>query len=184
MCLFFPFKPLYRNYASIVGQRPLSRVRCVYAAPIKEPFISTKQIINTFLWRCGGGGLALEKNWPKMNIFFINTFNDSEWLLAKALMPSEALRADCLSGEVPWAEPFVLRNFQFESQWCGRCRPFQVQRVKACFASCLKPVLETHFCWMNEHQPLFQTVNFCLSRRGKNMRRNLHKICRAVFQLC
>lgn len=48
MCLFFPFKPLYRNYASIVGQRPLSTVRCVYAAPIKEPFISTKQIINTF----------------------------------------------------------------------------------------------------------------------------------------
>lgn len=48
MCLFFPFKSLYRNYASIMGQRPLSTVRCVYAAPIKEPFISTKQIINTF----------------------------------------------------------------------------------------------------------------------------------------
>lgn len=75
MCLFFPFKPLYRNLAPIVGQRPLSTVRCVYAAPIKEPFISTKQIINTFHWRCGGGGLALEKKaGQKWTFFFYKHF--------------------------------------------------------------------------------------------------------------
>lgn len=58
-------------------------------------------------WRPGLGKKKLAKN----EHFFINTFNDSEWLFAKALMPSEALQSDCLSGEVSWAEPFVPRNF-------------------------------------------------------------------------
>lgn len=122
-----------------------------------------------------------KKSWPKMNIFFINTFNDSEWHLAKTLMPSEALQADCLSGEVPWAEPFVQRNFSFERQWCGRCGPFQVHRVKACTVGCLKPAPETNFCWMNEHPSLFQAVNLGLSGEAQNMRSNIHKICRTAL---
>lgn len=126
-------------------------------------------------------GLGKKKSWPKMNNFFINTFNDSEWRFAKTLMPSEALQADCLSGEVPWVESFVPRNFSFEKQWCGRCGPFQVHRVKACTASCLKPAPETNLFWMNEHPPLFQAVNLDLSEEAQNKRSNLHKICRTAL---
>lgn len=123
----------------------------------------------------------MEKKLAKNEHFFINTFNDSAWHLAKTLMPSEALQADCLSGEVPWAEPFVPRNFSFERQCCGRCGPFQVHRVKACTVSCLKPAPETNFCWMNEHPPLFQVVNLSLSEAACNMKSNLHKTCRTVL---
>lgn len=128
-------------------------------------------------WRPGLGKKKLAKN----EQFFINTFNDSEWHLAKTLMPSEALQADCLSGEVPWAESFVPRNFSFEKQWCGRCGSFQVHRVKACTASCLKPAVETNLFWMNEHPPLFQEVNLDLSEEAQNKRSNLHKICRTAL---
>jgi len=98
-------------------------------------------------------------------------------------MPSEALQADCLSGEVPWAEPFVPRNFSFERQWCGRCGPFQVHRVKACTAGCLKPAPETNFCWMNEHPPLFEVVNLSLLGETQNTSSNLHKMCRTVNRM-
>lgn len=49
-----------------VEMRPLSNVPCVYSTCIKETFISPGQIINTFLQRWEGGGLALEKK--KINL--------------------------------------------------------------------------------------------------------------------
>lgn len=50
-----------RNWPPTVETRPLSNGPCVYSTCIKETFISPGQIINTFLQRWEGGGLALEK---------------------------------------------------------------------------------------------------------------------------
>lgn len=116
---------ILRPWAPTVETKPLGSVPCVYSTCIKETFISPGQIINTFLQRWEGRGLALEE---KKNIITntvksclrckrnrntkASTSKSSGWLNTKVFAQGS------ISG---W---LLVWNFPLESWWCWRLEAF------------------------------------------------------------